>query len=470
MSKEKESRSAVSAGIGYTIGNILIKGINFLSVPLFSRIMTPDELGVYSAFVAYDSILFVILSLAIHSSVKNAKYTFSGEVDEYTSSVSLILWMNMAIGLIVATLFSGPLSSLLGLPVVCLYLLVFMSFGSSVLNLYNCRISLDYNYKGYLFAAFANTVGNLLVSLVLIHTIFQNQKDLGRIIGVSVTMLLLALVLLGTLYHRAKPKFERRFWKYAVRYSLPLVPHGLSQVLLGQFDRIMIRSMVSDAAAGIYSVVANISLILTIIIDSVSTAWTTWFYEAYAEKKIAEIQKRAVQLTIFFAILAIGLMALSPELVWILGGTQYESGKYVAIPLILSAFAVFIYNVVVPVEYFHEKTMYIMIGTAAAGVVDIVLNYIFIMKYGFIAAAYTTLVAYICYAVLHFFIARKLSGISILPFKVVCFIVVLLLCMAALNLVFISSVIIRYFACAVVVIPMGLLLLKRLFKEKNQNG
>ena len=54
MSKEKESRSAVSAGIGYTIGNILIKGINFLSVPLFSRIMTPDELGVYSAFVAYD--------------------------------------------------------------------------------------------------------------------------------------------------------------------------------------------------------------------------------------------------------------------------------------------------------------------------------------------------------------------------------------------------------------------------------
>ena len=262
MSKEKESRSAVSAGIGYTIGNILIKGINFLSVPLFSRIMTPDELGVYSAFVAYDSILFVILSLAIHSSVKNAKYTFSGEVDEYTSSVSLILWMNMAIGLIVATLFSGPLSSLLGLPVVCLYLLVFMSFGSSVLNLYNCRISLDYNYKGYLFAAFANTVGNLLVSLVLIHTIFQNQKDLGRIIGVSVTMLLLALVLLGTLYHRAKPKFERSFWKYAVRYSLPLVPHGLSQVLLGQFDRIMIRSMVSDAAAGIYSVVANISFCL----------------------------------------------------------------------------------------------------------------------------------------------------------------------------------------------------------------
>ena len=75
-------------------------------------------------------------------------------------------------------------------------------------------------------------------------------------------------------------------------------------------------------------------------------------------------------------------MALSPELVWILGGTQYESGKYVAIPLILSAFAVFIYNVVVPVEYFCEKTMYIMIGTAAAGVVDIVLNYIFIMKYG----------------------------------------------------------------------------------------
>ena len=79
MSKEKESRSAVSAGIGYTIGNILIKGINFLSVPLFSRIMTPDELGVYSAFVAYDSILFVILSLAYIAVLKMLNTHFLGK-------------------------------------------------------------------------------------------------------------------------------------------------------------------------------------------------------------------------------------------------------------------------------------------------------------------------------------------------------------------------------------------------------
>ena len=111
-----------------------------------------------------------------------------------------------------------------------------------------------------------------------------------------------------------------------------------------------------------------------------------------------------------------------------------------------------------------------MIGTAAAGVVDIVLNYIFIMKYGFIAAAYTTLVAYICYAVLHFIIARKLSEMSVVPLKAICAIIILLSCMAALNLVFISSIIIRYFACAVVVIPMGLLLLRQLLKEKKQNG
>lgn len=470
MKKHSTAGGAVSAGIGYTIGNILIKGINFLVVPLFSRIMTQEELGVYSAFTAYDAILFVILSLALHSSVKNAKYAFPGELDNFTSSVSLILCVNLAIGLLVAALFSGPLSRLLGLPKVCLFLLVMFSFASAVLNLYNCRISLDYNYKSYLLVAFLNTLGNVGVSLLLILTIFREQRDLGRIVGISVTMFLLALGLLIAMYRKAKPKYDKRYWKFAVRYSLPLVPHGLSQVLLSQFDRIMIRKMVSDAAAGIYSVVANISLILTIITDSIGTAWTTWFYEAHKAGKQQDIRKRAGQLAMLFAILSIGLMALSPELVWILGGSKYDSGKYVAIPLILSSFAVFLYNVVVPAEYYYEKTLYIMLGTAAAAVLDVVLNSIFIARYGFVAAAYTTLAAYACYAVLHFAISRKLVGFSVLPGKMALGLSALVALMSAVDLRFISSIAVRYLSCAVVVIPMALVLLKEITKEKKANG
>ena len=44
----KKDGNALKAGVGYTIGNILVKGINFLTLPLFSRLLTTAEFGVYN--------------------------------------------------------------------------------------------------------------------------------------------------------------------------------------------------------------------------------------------------------------------------------------------------------------------------------------------------------------------------------------------------------------------------------------
>lgn len=84
-----------------------------------------------------------------------------------------------------------------------------------------------------------------------------------------------------------------------MKYSLPIVPHGISQVLLSQFDRIMIRAIVGNSEAGIYSLAGNIKLILTIITDSIGTTWQTWFYEQIQERKVYKIQKNASYLTCF---------------------------------------------------------------------------------------------------------------------------------------------------------------------------
>jgi O-antigen/teichoic acid export membrane protein len=100
-------KKAVKAGIGYTIGNILVKGINFLTLPLFSRIMTQEQFGVYNVFLSYDSILFVVVGLALHSSVRSAHYEFRGKTDEYVSSISLIYLLNAAFFLLVVFFFGN---------------------------------------------------------------------------------------------------------------------------------------------------------------------------------------------------------------------------------------------------------------------------------------------------------------------------------------------------------------------------
>lgn len=465
MSSEKKN-AALTAGIGYTVGNILIKGINILTLPIFSRLMTQEEFGVFNVFMSYDAILFVLVGLALHTSIRNANLEFPGKIDSYTSSITLIYLLMAAFFAGLVLFFGDFFAKILGFEEKILYMLILFSTGSSLLLLYNTRISLDYSYKKYLVVALINSVGNVAISLVLILTVFRADRAYGRIFGTTAVITLLALFLLAAMYRKARPAIHGKYWRFGLKFSLPIVPHGVSQVLLAQFDRIMIRSLVSDAAAGIYSLAGNIRLILTVITASITEAWSTWFYGQMGKKEHGCIRTRATQLCGLFTILTVGLMAISPEMVLILGGKTYDSAKYVAIPMILDSYILFIYDVIVTGEYYSKKTVYIMLGTMAAAVLNIVLNYVFILQYGFLAAAYTTLFAYVCYLLLHLVISRRLTGFCILPIRWLLVYSVIACGMAAASLLLVNDLLLRWGLCAVVVVPMGLLLLRNYRKTQ----
>ena len=456
MSNSKALRS----GIGYTLGNVLIKGINFLTLPIFSRLLSPEEFGVYNVFASYDLILFVVLGLALHASIQSANLEYRGKINSYTASISLFYVINGLVALGVALLFRNALGDLMGLPPAAVSLLVLSSFSGAVITLYNTRISLDYSYGKYLLVSACSSVLNIALSLGLMLTVFDGNRLMGRIIGASIPTFAISLVLLGNFFRKAKPQFSKTYWKFGLKYSLPIVPQGISQMLLNQCDRIMIRSMVSDAAAGLYSLAGNIKLVLVIITDSVTTAWTTWFYAQMDKGDKGAIQKRATQLLMLFFIFTAGLMALSPELVQLLGGAKYDQSKYVAVPLVLDAFALFLYNLAVPGQYYAKKTTYIMYGTIAAAVVNIALNYIFIQRFGFIAAAYTTLASYLLFAAVHYCISGKLLKFFVVPVGKLLGVCGAVAILAAWNLLFLDSIILRWGVCAVVVIPTALGLLK----------
>lgn len=442
MSNTKQT--AVKAGIGYTVGNILIKGISFMTLPIFSRLLTTEQFGVYNVFVSYEAILYVVVGMALHASVRSANLEFKGKIDEYTSSVSLIYIFNAVLFLLAALVFGGPLSRLLSFKRGIMVLLVLDSFGSAVLTLYNNRISLDYAYKKYMAAALCNSLGNVGLSLILMFTVFRDKRDTARILGTTLTLFVISLVILGVFYRKAKPAYNREYWKFGIKYSLPIVPHGISQVLLAQFDRIMIRSMVGDAAAGIYSLAGNVQLVLTVLTDSIATVWSTWFYQKMDANDTKDIQHRAFQLCRMFAALCVGMIAIAPEMIWILGGKQYEQATYVAVPLIMVSFVLFVYNVVVDAEYYSQKTTYIMYCTLAAAMIDIVLNLFFVSRFGFVAAAYTTLTSYIFYLIFHMQLSRKLLGFAIMRWSQVLTLGMAVVLAAAISLLLRQNILLRY--------------------------
>ena len=98
-------------------------------------------------------------------------------------------------------------------------------------------------------------------------------------------------------------------------------------------------------------------------------------------------------------------MLVSPELISIMGGSAYVSSKMIVTPIVLSGFFTFMYNFPAVVEYYFEKTQFISTGTVLAAVVNLTLNFLFIPKYGYGAAAYTTLFTYILYFLLHYVFA-----------------------------------------------------------------
>ncbi|MBQ6480904.1 MAG: oligosaccharide flippase family protein [Anaerolineaceae bacterium] len=457
---KKENGIAVKAGMGYTIGNFLVKGITFLTLPLFSRIMTTAQFGVYNVFVSYEAILYVIVGLAIHTSIQSANLEFKGRVNEYTSSVSLIYIVDAIILSIVTLVGGSALSELLKFNKEIIYMLVMYSFGTSLMQLYNNKISLKYDYKQYIVVTLAYSAGSVLLSIILMLTVYSSQREMGRIVGTTISAFAVAVWILITLFKEAKPRFDKQYWSFALKYSLPIVPHGISQVLLAQFDRIMIRTLVNDSAAGIYSLAANIKLIMTVITNSITTAWRTWFYKAISENRIEEIQKRARQLVELYAVFAVGLMSVSHEVILIFGGQKYDSAKYVVIPMIMDAFILFIYSIVVQSEYYKKKTHYIMIGTIIATVINIITNYVFIKMYGFVAAAYTTLFSYVVYLILHLIISYKVVEFSVVPMKSLLLFIGIVALDGALNLVFVDNMLIRWIMCLVIAGSIGIHFIK----------
>ena len=120
----KRTSKAIKAGVGYTLGNILVKGIGFISLPIFSRLMTTEEFGVYNIFISYEAFLYVIIGFAIHSSIRNANLEFRGRIDEYTSSVTLIYVSNLVIFSILAFVLRKRITLFIGFDIVIVFLLL----------------------------------------------------------------------------------------------------------------------------------------------------------------------------------------------------------------------------------------------------------------------------------------------------------------------------------------------------------
>lgn len=404
MSSGKE----IKAGLGYTIGNVFIKGMAFVSLPIFSRILTTEQFGIYNTYMAYEAILAIILGLGMYSSIKNAKIDFPDDVDAYVSTLLKVTLVPLIICILIIVFARDYVSKLLDLDRWLLLLLVFQSYGSAMLSISNSRLSLDYNYKKYLgFAAF-NTIVNVVLSLILITCFFSENREWGRIIGSAIPLIMIGIYVFGYYTKVGKNRFKISMARYGMHIGFPLIWHYLSQQVQNQFDRIAITKLIGASSTGIYSFAYTIANILQVVFYSTENVWSVWLYEQMSKKKYSEIREASRKYMLLIACIAIMMLVGSREVIMIMGDKEYWEGSIIFIPILIGIFLLYLYTIPAGIEYYYKKTKYIALMTAVAAFVNISLNFLLIPILGYIIAAYTTMISYAVQFTAHWFISNRI--------------------------------------------------------------
>lgn len=447
------NKKVIQAGIGYTVGNYLLKGVVFLTSPIFARVLSTSDFGIYNTFAAYESIISIMIGCAIHSSYKNARYKFGliqegskkgKDFDTYVASSMLFIITSCCCWILAVNLFCNPLQTLTGFNRFCLNLLVIYGFSGAVVSCFNSNASLQYRYQSFLKVSACNAVGNIIVSLFLIYLVFPGQKYMGRILGTIIPLFLLAIYISVHFLKKAIPQNIRAFWTWGIKYSMPIVPHGISQVILSQFDRIMINSMIGSSEAGIYSFAYTIFTIIKVTFQSLDNVWCQWFYDQMHTENLQNIRKKSSIYMILILSFSSVLMLISPELIEILGSSKYRQAIYCVIPIVAGGYFTFLYSIPSSVEYYYGKTKYIALGTTSAALINIVLNYFFISRTGYISAAYTTLFTYVLYFCFHYFLAWKIQKGCLFSNKVVFTCCLLILTISGIAIILIPYFLLRW--------------------------
>lgn len=406
---ENVGRKAAKAGIGYTVGNILVRGITFLSLPIFTGLMSTQEFGLYTTYVSYVNILTLLSGLGLHAGFKAAKVEFSKEMDNYTSAMLTITLLYNTLLLAVVFLLRKPIGAFLTFDTGIVMLMFVQALASAIFSMYNSRIGLDYSYKRYLLLSAVNSLSNVGLSLVFMLTINKNNPFLGRVLGTVIALVIVAVIPAILFYKKAGPSLKKEYLRFGLTYSIPLIPHGLSQIVLAQFGKIIIQRQIGNSEAGIYGFAYSIAAIPQIIVTSLDAAWGPWFFDSYKAGQTTEIKRKSTQYVAVFSAVTGVLFCISPEVIKVMAKEEYWPAIQLIVPAILGVFFTFMYTLPAQVEYYFKKTKYIAFGTMLAALFNVLLCMIGVPKWGYESAVYITVFTYIIYFAMHMLVAERLT-------------------------------------------------------------
>ena len=401
------------------LSTLLLKGISIFTAPLFSRLLGSSGYGVTSIYSIMTGAVAIAFPLQTQGTLVNARVEYSEDVqNKYQSSVMGLSILSFALFSAVLLLFRKPLGPVLGMDNFLIWLMLLQAFGTFCVSFLNTKFVYEMKAGWNMIISLGVTFTTLILSVVLILQMPQEVNYYGRVLAISLTYGVIGIPACIYIIAKGKSLFNREYWKFCLALAIPTVCYNLSDLILGQSDRLMLNGMLTTAAVGQYSLALNFAGIMFTIFGALNKSWMPFFFDDLKKGDRQRVRSAADNCLELYTVLSVGFLLLTREVYHIFAAEEFWVGTDLVTVFVASYFLNFLCTFPVNYEYYHKKTKIVAVITISSSVLNIGLNYILIRKLGMSGAAIATMVSHSVQLLMHYVYVRYILGKGDYPFGI----------------------------------------------------
>lgn len=394
-----KSKIIANSGI-YTLINLLQKGINFLLIPVLTAYLSTYDYGVVAVVTAINAFLNVFYLLSLNGCLNRFYYEYREDKEKirklFGTIITFVLGFSSLLSIVLIlghSIFLDPFLKNVDFYPYMLLGMVSVLF-NPVFTIYQNTLQARQEGKNY----GRNNLSFFFTNLILLLTsvIIFDMGAKGVLGALALTNIIFFIYTILQFGKEIKFGIDSVILKQSLKYSLPLVPHALSGVTTNIIDRLFVNSMISTSVTGIYTLGSTFGSIIFLIASGINQAFVPWFTQQVKNQDIKKIPGFAKGLVFVYSLIALGISFFSKEIIkWVTPDAYHEAWKIV--PLIAFAFVFHGCYYFFSTPFFYDMSgkgsRTLPVFTISAALVNILLNYFLIEKYGIMGAASATLLA-----------------------------------------------------------------------------
>ncbi len=401
------------------LSTMLLRGISLFTAPLFARLLSDASYGIVSLYTIWVGTAAIAFTLQTNGTLVNARVEYPEEEQhKYQSSVMTLSLLCHLLCSAVVLLFLPQVSAKLKLPAILIPLILFQAFGNFCLNFLNSKFTYEFKADKNMFVSLGLTLTTLVLSVVLILLMPDGMEHYGRILALALTYGGLGVVICTWVLLKGRTFYNREYWTLALTLALPVVFYSLSDLLLGQCDRVMLQWMMNESMVGQYSMAYNFGGIMFTIFVALNNSWTPFFFDDLKQGRREHLYAQARNFLELFTVLCCGFILLTTEVYHVFAGRTYQAGTML-VPIFVSSYYLnFLCTFPINYEYYHKKTKVVAVLTVGAALVNLGLNYVLIRNLGPAGAALATAISHGLQFAGHYLYVRCLLRKGEYPFGI----------------------------------------------------